>query len=205
MEQKLRNFSCLTKGDTIIIKHLSKSFAIDILEVKGQSTKPCSAISIVETDVKVEFDRPLDMPPSPIQTPPESTFDFKKPATTTTTTNKPAAPSTTADKDTVETPTKSGFVPFVGQGRRLDGKNSATTTNTTSTTNTTTTTKQPANATTNTTAPKQAAPTQDASGGMVFGAQPKKQGPTTPKSAVTPTKQEDKFAAFTGQGRSLKK
>ena len=50
LELKLRNFTCLTKNDTIAIEYNKKIYWIGIVEVK-----PGNAISIIETDLDVEF------------------------------------------------------------------------------------------------------------------------------------------------------
>jgi len=57
LEVALRNFSCLTKNDTIQIspKGLGQTFHLNIVE-----TQPTDQISIIETDVRVEFVEPLD-------------------------------------------------------------------------------------------------------------------------------------------------
>jgi ubiquitin fusion degradation protein 1 len=55
LENKLRGFSALTTGDTIVIRHASKQYALDIMEVK-----PGDAMTIIETDVNVDFAPPLD-------------------------------------------------------------------------------------------------------------------------------------------------
>ncbi|KAK9275557.1 hypothetical protein L1049_022824 [Liquidambar formosana] len=55
LEVTLRNFSCLTAGDTIMITHNGRNFYIDVVE-----TKPSSAVSIIETDCEVDFAPPLD-------------------------------------------------------------------------------------------------------------------------------------------------
>lgn len=55
LENKLRGFSALTTGDTIVIRHASKQYALDIMEVK-----PGEAMTIIETDVNVDFAPPLD-------------------------------------------------------------------------------------------------------------------------------------------------
>ncbi|GFY99833.1 ubiquitin fusion degradation 1 [Actinidia rufa] len=55
LETTLKNFSCLTFGDTIVLNHDHNSYYFDILE-----TKPSSAISVVETDCEVGFAVPLD-------------------------------------------------------------------------------------------------------------------------------------------------
>lgn len=70
LEAKLRNFTCLTKGDTIPISYNDKVYHIDVKEVA-----PGDAISIIETDVNVEFEAPPDyvepQAPPPQQQPPQ--------------------------------------------------------------------------------------------------------------------------------------
>uniref|UniRef100_A0A6N2LTU5 Uncharacterized protein n=1 Tax=Salix viminalis TaxID=40686 RepID=A0A6N2LTU5_SALVM len=55
LENTLGSFTCLTRGDTIMIMHDSKKYYIDVVEAE-----PSSAISIVETDCEVDFAPPLD-------------------------------------------------------------------------------------------------------------------------------------------------
>mmetsp|Transcript_18646 Transcript_18646/g.27891 ORF Transcript_18646/g.27891 Transcript_18646/m.27891 type:complete len:199 (-) Transcript_18646:133-729(-) len=55
LERALRAFSCLTKGGTIAIKHGQQQFYLDIIE-----TKPGNAITIIDTDVNVDFAPPKD-------------------------------------------------------------------------------------------------------------------------------------------------
>lgn len=55
LETTLRNYSCLTTGDSIMVPYNNKKYYIDIVE-----TKPSSAISIIETDCEVDFAPPLD-------------------------------------------------------------------------------------------------------------------------------------------------
>eukprot|EP01059_Diplonema_ambulator_P017575 TRINITY_DN29592_c0_g1_i1.p1 TRINITY_DN29592_c0_g1~~TRINITY_DN29592_c0_g1_i1.p1 ORF type:complete len:306 (+),score=56.15 TRINITY_DN29592_c0_g1_i1:52-918(+) len=123
LESRLNNFSCLTKGDTILINYNDRNYEIIILEVKV-GDREVNAISIVETDVKVDFSRPLNMPPSP------ETKPLPKPT---------AAPSSSSglhfgntlmdrgDPDTKAPPAPSteipttGFRAFTGVGRSLGG------------------------------------------------------------------------------------
>lgn len=51
----MRNYSCLTTGDSIMVAYNNKKYYIDIVE-----TKPSNAISIIETDCEVDFAPPLD-------------------------------------------------------------------------------------------------------------------------------------------------
>lgn len=57
LEMALRNFSCLTKGDTIQIspKELGRTYLLNVVELR-----PANQVSIIETDVRVEFIPPLD-------------------------------------------------------------------------------------------------------------------------------------------------
>ncbi|KAL6960888.1 hypothetical protein U1Q18_038652 [Sarracenia purpurea var. burkii] len=114
LETKLRNFSCLSTGDTIMISHGNKKFYIDVVE-----TKPSSAVSIIETDCEVDFAPPLDY------------VEPEKPAESIA--SKRGA-ATAVEESREEEPK---FRPFGGTARRLDGRPpttrmSATTGNSTS-------------------------------------------------------------------------
>lgn len=76
LEKALRSYATLTKGDTIKVNYLDKDYLFDVLEVKPEN--PANAISIVETDVQVDFAPPLDyvepvtnQPESPVQETPQ--------------------------------------------------------------------------------------------------------------------------------------
>lgn len=58
LENALRNFSALTKGDTFSFLYNEQVFEINVLEVKPESAQ--GAISVIETDVEVDFAPPLD-------------------------------------------------------------------------------------------------------------------------------------------------
>lgn len=91
LEDILRNFSCLTTGDNIMINHNNKKFYVNIVE-----TKPSAAINIIDTDCEVEFAPPLD---------------YKEP-------EKPAPKNAALVKDQKQ---KGKFIPFQGLARRLEG------------------------------------------------------------------------------------
>ncbi|XP_022763143.1 ubiquitin fusion degradation protein 1 homolog isoform X1 [Durio zibethinus] len=99
LETTLRNYSCLTTGDSIMVAYNNKKYYIDIVE-----TKPSNAISIIETDCEVEFAPPLD---------------YKEP-------ERPALPtsSSKALSQVEEAPAEAEpkFSAFTGTARRLDGK-----------------------------------------------------------------------------------
>lgn len=55
LENQLRNYFCLTKGDTITVYFNKKSYDIDIIECK-----PKDAISTTNCDIEVDFETPKD-------------------------------------------------------------------------------------------------------------------------------------------------
>ena len=59
LEVELRNFICITKGDTIRVTYQNKSYDLDVLEVKPKSTYNC--ICTINTDIEVDFAPPLDL------------------------------------------------------------------------------------------------------------------------------------------------
>ncbi|KAL9289620.1 putative ubiquitin fusion degradation protein Ufd1 [Arabidopsis thaliana] len=99
LETALRNYSCLTVGDSIMVPYNNKKYFIDIVEAK-----PSNGISIIETDCEVDFAPPLD---------------YKEP-------ERPVAPAPAKGEakakevDVAEAEPK--FNPFTGSGRRLDGR-----------------------------------------------------------------------------------
>ncbi|XP_010431554.1 PREDICTED: ubiquitin fusion degradation protein 1 homolog, partial [Camelina sativa] len=94
----LRNYSCLTTGDSIMVPYNNKKYFIDIVE-----TKPANGISIIETDCEVDFATPLD---------------YKEPERHTA----PAAAKGPAKAEEVVDEPEPKFNPFTGSGRRLDGR-----------------------------------------------------------------------------------
>lgn len=102
LENSLRHFATLTKGDNIVINYNNKKFEIEIVE-----TKPSDAISIIEADIEVDFAPPKDYV-EPTKTPPVTS---SQPVPSTTTTNQPE----------LATPSQQPEV-FGGAGYRLDGK-----------------------------------------------------------------------------------
>lgn len=54
LERKLRDFSCITKNDIITVHYLNKDYKIKIIE-----TKPKEAVSVIDTDMNVDFDTPV--------------------------------------------------------------------------------------------------------------------------------------------------
>lgn len=99
LENALRNFACLSTGDSIAIEYNNKTYELCVLE-----TKPGRAVSIIECDMNVDFAPPVGYKePEPMATPKkqekEAEMDY---------TAYEAEPA--------------GFVAFSGAGNRLDGK-----------------------------------------------------------------------------------
>merc|ERR1719265_1086271 len=78
LEQSLRNFAALTKGETFRILYNKKKYDIGVVEVKGENGpfQPGApeAVCIIEADVEVDFEAPADYveppkQPSPVSSP----------------------------------------------------------------------------------------------------------------------------------------
>ena len=57
LENAFRNFSCLTKGDIFTFSYNDQTFEMAVLETKPETDK--KAISVLETDLEVDFAAPL--------------------------------------------------------------------------------------------------------------------------------------------------
>ncbi|KAL7237492.1 hypothetical protein ACSBR2_003733 [Camellia fascicularis] len=191
LETTLRNFSCLTTGDSIMVAYNNKKYYIDIIE-----TKPSNAISIIETDCEVDFAPPLD---------------YKEPEKLVATVPSSKAP-TKGQEAPAETEPK--FNPFTGSGRRLDGKPLNYQPPSVSSSSSGSKDKQPnvANgggqrSSAGSTSQGIARETQ---GKLVFGRNvnrtkdSQKEAAKEPKQEQPPKKEEPKFLPFTGRKYSLK-
>lgn len=187
LETTLRNFSCLTSGDSIMVAYNNKKYYIDIIE-----TKPANAISIIETDCEVDFAPPLD---------------YKEP-------EKPIAPVPLGKAPAEEAPaeTEPKFSPFTGSGRRLDGK--PLNYQPPSVAPSRSKDKQP-NVANGNAKPSAGSSSQSANrqaqGKLVFGSNVSRTPKDTPKEPVKEPKQEQpskseepKFQAFSGKKYSLR-
>lgn len=94
LENSLRHFATLTKGDNIVINYNKKKFEIEIVE-----TKPKDAVSIIEADIEVDF------------APPKDYVEPVKP--------QPVVAEAPAP---VQVEESAGFAVFSGLGSRIDGK-----------------------------------------------------------------------------------
>ncbi|KAG9146509.1 hypothetical protein Leryth_011773 [Lithospermum erythrorhizon] len=190
LEITLRNYSCLTTGDTIMVPYNNKKFYIDIVE-----TKPSPAISIIETDCEVEFAPPLDFkePEKPVKL------------------AKPGLKNKTRPEEEEEATKRVKFNPFCGSARRLDGKPSTPSAASTSSPLPDQPTKEDASGTNGSTTSNRP------SGKLVFGptratglnknqneaAKETCKALSSSQDATKPT-DEPKFQAFSGKKYSLK-
>ncbi|XP_014283280.1 ubiquitin fusion degradation protein 1 homolog [Halyomorpha halys] len=100
LENCLRNFACLTTGDIINIKYNQKDYELSVLE-----TQPGAAVTIIECDMNVEFAAPLG---------------YKEPNSEQESLDESSERSDNLSNE------GSGFIPFFGEGYRLDGKQKKT-------------------------------------------------------------------------------
>jgi ubiquitin fusion degradation protein 1 len=92
LEKQLRNFSCLTKDDLISINYLDRIYELFVLELK-----PSDAVTIIECDMEVDFAPPTDYVEPKIN-------------------KQQQVPLPSIPKNSTT------FMPFHGQGNRLNGK-----------------------------------------------------------------------------------
>ncbi|KAF7083887.1 hypothetical protein CFC21_087626 [Triticum aestivum] len=183
LEKTLRNYSCLTTGDSIMVAYNNKKYYIDIVE-----TKPSSAISIIETDCEVDFAPPLD---------------YKEPERP-----KPTAPPSSDPAAEAQVEEEPKFSPFTGPGRRLDGKpakdlDASSSSPAKRQANATNSVQPSAASTSQSTVPRKT------TGKLVFGSGGSQSSKGTEKvpekdAKEEAKKEEPKFSAFTGKKYSLK-
>jgi ubiquitin fusion degradation protein 1 len=147
LEAHLKHHPVLTRNSTIVLEYLGREFSIDVVETlddKGKSVKAISTVNhqATTTELKVEFDRPKDMPESPVKPPAQSTafpvapqqqganviggqagVQFTPLAFKPPTLLPSGSPSSSAPAE----PPKPTFVPFGGGGRSLAGRPPPTT------------------------------------------------------------------------------
>ncbi|XP_060973648.1 uncharacterized protein LOC115695580 [Cannabis sativa] len=189
LETTLRNFTCLSTGDTIMVAYNNKKYYINIIE-----TKPSHAVSIIETDCEVDFAPPLDYkePERPIE-------------------HVSSSKSSTQDEE-VPAKEEPKFSPFTGLARRLNGKPSTSEIATTSSSESKDKqsdvvghgkSKQPS---VGSSSPSLARKSQ---GKLVFGSNSnrmptQKETPKESKKEEAEKKPEPKFQPFTGKKYSLR-
>ncbi|KEG10292.1 putative ubiquitin fusion degardation protein [Trypanosoma grayi] len=141
LEMHLSHYPVLTRGTSIVLQYLDREFVIDVTDITDEADRRVDAISTVRADaqaieLKVEFERPLDMPPSPTEDElpaPQgpnvigsgegvefAPFVFKPPTIGKDKETKDTK-ATEQQQQQQESP-KPAYVPFAGGGRRLNDK-----------------------------------------------------------------------------------
>lgn len=124
LEMTLRQYTCLTVGDTFVIHYNNKKYFIDVIEAK-----PANAVSVVDTDCEVDFAPPLDYvdPYGPDTTKFEDTnsgaINAPKSSQSEGGSGADRGASASSGETNADQPKDSKtFLAFAGGGRRLDGK-----------------------------------------------------------------------------------
>ena len=122
LETTLRQYTCLTVGDTFVIHYNNKQYHIDVIEAK-----PGDAIGVVDTDCEVDFAPPLDYvdPYGPDTTKFEDTNSGAINAPKTADKADAGASgdaATNGETLAAPQPVVNTFLAFAGGGHRLDGK-----------------------------------------------------------------------------------
>eukprot|EP01116_Phalansterium_solitarium_P020432 TRINITY_DN6021_c0_g1_i1.p1 TRINITY_DN6021_c0_g1~~TRINITY_DN6021_c0_g1_i1.p1 ORF type:complete len:320 (-),score=97.59 TRINITY_DN6021_c0_g1_i1:269-1228(-) len=115
LEKVLRGFSALTMGDTICINYNNRDYYLTVLEVKPLQLS--KAISIVETDVIVDFAPPVDQ-----MFEPQATTDGGKAEATAAKPIPKGIVFEGEDSDSDGESSSAGFKAFAGGGYTISGK-----------------------------------------------------------------------------------
>eukprot|EP00164_Ancoracysta_twista_P000451 GFYU01000610.1.p1 GENE.GFYU01000610.1~~GFYU01000610.1.p1 ORF type:complete len:291 (+),score=106.46 GFYU01000610.1:99-971(+) len=104
LESALRGYSAMTEGETFRISYNKREFDIDVVEVRPEGIS--KAISIIETDVEVDFEEPKEdqTKPMPIANP-SCVYE-----------------SSDESGEELHSDEEDKFKAFKGSGARLDGK-----------------------------------------------------------------------------------
>lgn len=127
LERALRSYSCLTVGDVFVVNYNNKNYEIEVREAK-----PAAAISVIETDCEVDFEAPKDYKePERVVQPPAAPAAAQQAAAAPLGAAGAAAgaggSAAAAAAAAEAVPEEPKFQAFVGSGRRLDGKPTAST------------------------------------------------------------------------------
>jgi ubiquitin fusion degradation protein 1 len=120
LEVTLRKFTCLTKGDMVCLPYADKKYHLEVTDVQ-----PGGAASIVESDVKVDFDEPVGYQQSEYGQAERANRE-RRAAEEAAKNAAAAAPrelqKAAAAAEAEEAAKKPAFVPFQGAARRIDGR-----------------------------------------------------------------------------------
>jgi len=125
LERHLRDFACLSQGDVINVHYLGKDYEILVME-----TKPAKAVSIIDTDMNVDFETPVGYqePTSSIPIPKNTPLKSKQLLNAATAGSPLGTPEIRGkiEEHLISQAKEQGFVEFTGGANRLDGKKKGT-------------------------------------------------------------------------------
>ena len=107
LEENLSKFTTINKGSTIAIYYKDVPYELNIVD-----TKPSDSVSIINTDVKIDFEEPVDYV--------DQSFEFNSNGTNIVT-KKPRLDNDKNNNDTKDEDNDE-FVPFSGKGYKLGNK-----------------------------------------------------------------------------------
>jgi len=109
-----RDYPTVSKNHTIAIfyKELNRIYYLDVIE-----TEPAPVIQIINADINLEFDKPLDY----VEHETVSEENEEEETTTLQTINSPVAANSTASSNDRKYASNKRFIPFSGKGNRLGG------------------------------------------------------------------------------------
>ncbi|CCW70064.1 unnamed protein product [Phytomonas sp. Hart1] len=157
LEMRINKYPILTKGSTIVIHYAKQDFLINVVDLLNPVGKPVEAVLTARadagaTELKVEFERPLDMPDSPTEASSSTAFptgnnvigasqgnnvvqfkpfEYKPPSLNPSSQAQQLEPSSKQDANSTAKEKGSGegnptFVPFSGTGNALCSGNEPT-------------------------------------------------------------------------------
>ena len=116
LEHSLPQFTCMSVGDVVAISYLGRTYHFKVLE-----TKPGPAISVIETDIEVDFAPPPGyVEPSVAKAAPVAVPATVAAKSGTAADGSPAAASASATLEREDS--SKGFVAFSGQGQSIRGR-----------------------------------------------------------------------------------
>jgi len=118
LEYVMTAYSALTVGDEIVLHYNHRDYVLLVREVRPDNVQ--HAVSIVETNVSIEFDPPADAPP-----PAPAAAAASDKASGGAIPTAPTPSQSTAPQQRQEGQAANGeaeFMPFSGRGCRLDGR-----------------------------------------------------------------------------------
>jgi hypothetical protein len=125
METTLRDYATLTEGETIYISYNEMQYGFDVVVVNPRNENALNAVSIINTDVSVEFDSALDEPEQRPVDPRQNEMNEKRnqriaQLADAAKRRKDSSTSETSG-NTSSTPLRNSTESFQGVGRKLDG------------------------------------------------------------------------------------